>query len=195
MGRLHPREQQQQLACMNETFNKQADLVELFSRPSTASGEPLGRTLLPLYKNFSNKQIKELLEKDGLVVPGNIGSNRDELIKFHKEFLFTVQAGYDAVRMGMFADHPPTKEGLVEAWNSEIRFRERKAQANRSGRLGLSRSVLVSATEKRRAMADSNQSVTEMTIAANRHMMSQVQVALRQRQLHRERLLAQEQDV
>jgi hypothetical protein len=127
------------------------------------------------------------LEKDGLIVPLEASTNRDEMIKLHKEFLFTVQAGYDAIRMGMYADHPPTREGLVSAWNSEMRIREKKKH-----RIGVRTKTSI---EKRRELADKNQSVADLTIAANRHMMSQVQVALRQREQYRQRLLAQEQDV
>jgi len=190
-GRLHPREISAAAipsgwTSLNETFNKQADLGEFFSKSTSTDDTVVGRTLLPLYKNLNNKQLKELIDKDGLVVPVEIANNRDELIKLHKEFTFTIQAGFDAVRMGMYSANPPTREGLASAWNAEVRLKQK------SGRLGLRGK---SDTEKRRELADKNQSVADMTIAANRHMMNQVQVALRQRQQYRQKLLSQEQDV
>ena len=138
----------------------------------------MGRTLLPLYKNLKDKQLREMVEKDGLVLPADVWANRDELIRIHKEFLFTVQAGYDALRMGMYPNNPPTKEGLARAWNLEIRLKDKRGKKSAAGVAGMRGK---SETEKRREMADNNSAVEELAGAAQRRMQAQLREALLRR--------------
>lgn len=152
----------------NETFNKQADMLEIF-RSSTSSNDQVGRTLLPVYKSLKDKQLKELVEKDGLIVTSE---NRDDLIRIHKEFIFTLQAAFDAIRMGMYSEYPPTKSGIAKIFNSELRFRNRN-----TGRFVRGKSE----AELRRENADRNESVTALAISAQEQMKEQLRLAILRR--------------
>ena len=151
----------------NETFNKQADMADIFK---STKGDPVGRTLLPLYKNLKDRQLRDMVVvTDGLEVPDGLG--RDDLIRLHKEFVFTVQAGFDAVRMGMYPHHPPTKEGLAKVWNAEARSKASSTQR---------RFVKVKTdAEKRRETADKSESVSALTALAGKRMQDQLREALR----------------
>jgi hypothetical protein len=166
------------VSSRNEVFHKQADMVESF-RSYDKDSSPIGRTLLPLYKTLKDKQLIEMVSvTDGLEVGSNM--TRDDLIRLHKEFVFTLQSAHDAVRMGMFAEHPPTKEGLVKFWNSEMRLRNKKAQ----GVIRVPRHK--TEVEKRREEADKSESVSALTEHASRRM----QLELKERlQLARKRKL------
>jgi hypothetical protein len=159
------------VSSKNETFNKQADLVDLFR-----SGQPVGRTLLPLYKNLKDKALRDLILEDGLdCLLENPQLSRDELIRHHKEFVFTLQAAHDAVRMGMYpGENGPTKTGLAKAFNMEYRLK-----------CGTRRGALLGAQEmevsKRRAEADKTESIADLTNEASRRMMDQLRNALRNR--------------
>ena len=155
------------ITSANETFNKQADMVEIFK--SSSSGDPIGRTLMPVYKSLKDKQLKELVEKDGLVVGVD---NRDDLIRVHKEFIFTSQAAFDAVRMGMYQDCVPTKTGVAKIFNSEFRSRNRT-----TGRFVRGKSD----AEIRRENADKNEAVTALARSAQDQMKEQLRQAVLRR--------------
>ncbi len=151
----------------NETFNKQADLAELFKTSSIS----VGRTLLPLYKNLKDKALRDLIMEDGLdSLLENPSLPRDELIKVHKEFVFTLQAAHDAVRMGMYPENFPTKAGLAKAFNTDYRLR--------TGKTLIRQTAAVAAVSKRRAAADRNGSVAELTRQAGARMADQLRQAV-----------------
>lgn len=155
----------------NEVFHKQADMAEVFKQ-TAATGSAVGRTLLPLYKSLKDKQLVELVcYTDGLEVPPN--TPRDDMIRLHKEFVFTQQAAFDAVRMGMFHDHPPTREGLIKLWNQEVRLKRKASAATGSF------SRLKSDIEVRRETADNSETVASLTADAGRRMQEQVRERLR----------------
>lgn len=137
----------QPIGTRNETFTKQAVLADFFSRGGTL----VGRSLMPLYKTLKDKQLRELLVEDGLDVP----ISRDEQVRVHKEFVMICQAAFDALRMGMYPSHPPTKEGLMREFN---KTRRRVFQ-----------------------VAESSSSLAELTSLANERMQLQLQQALRRR--------------
>ena len=77
------------LPSRNEVFHKQADMAEIFKSLEQDSCAPIGRTLLPLYKTLKDKQLMEMVSvTDGLEIQSNM--NRDDLIRLHKEFVFTL---------------------------------------------------------------------------------------------------------
>jgi hypothetical protein len=155
----------------NETFNKQADMAELFKGTSSGDNQVVGRTLLPLYKNLKDKQLKELILGDGLeALAEHFSMGRDDLIRYHKEFVFTQQAAYDAVRMGMYPDHPPTKSGLARAFNLDLRLK-----------LGTLRIIGKTAIAKRRQEADCNETIADLTRQASARMANQLRDALLKR--------------
>ena len=160
----------EKLVSSNETFNKQADMTEMFR--ASGNSEQVGRTLLPVYKSLKDKQLKELVEKDGLVVSGDIANNRDELVRVHKEFIFTLQAAFDAVRMGMYQDHPPTKLGIAKMFNADLRWRSRSTSRFARGK---------SEAEIRRENADKNVAVNALADAAQQQMRDQLRQALQRR--------------
>jgi len=161
------------LACKNETFNKQADLEDAFKN---IKGDPIGRTLLPLYKTLKDKQLTELVvQKDGIEVPPQLG--RDEIIKLHKEFLFTVQSAHDAVRMGLYPENGPTKQALASAFNAETRLR-----IKREAKLGSKRKhLLMTVQEKRRDEAEKSECVVNLTRIASERMAEQLRKAVEKR--------------
>ena len=156
----------------NETFNKQADLMDVFRVSGTNNEPPIGRTLLPVYKSLKDKQLRELVEKDGLIVSADLVNNRDELVRVHKEFLFTVQAAFDGIRMGMYSEFPPTKSGLAKIFNSELRWRNRSTSRFMRGK---------SEAEIRREKADKSESVSALADAAQQQMRDQLRQALLRR--------------
>lgn len=157
------------LCSLNETFNKQADLNDLFRTSGTS--EPVGRTLLPVYKNLKDKQLKDLFISDGLEWHLFSNQDRDELIKTHKEFVFTLQSAFDAVRMGMYQDSPPSRGGLARSFNEEHR----------------PRSILSSKWSKksayiaRREQADGKETITSLARDANERMAEQLRLALKKK--------------
>jgi hypothetical protein len=161
--------------CKNETFNKQADLCESFRH---IKGDTVGRTLLPLYKSLKDKQLVELVgHKDGIEIPPN--SNRDEIIKLHKEFLFTVQAVHDAVRMGLYAEHEPSRQALASVFNAETRLRL-KREANK--KIGFKRKQhLMTVQEKRREGIEKSESIIALTKQAGERMAEQLRIAIAKR--------------
>ena len=151
------------ISSRNETFNKQADLRELFSSNSSV----VGRTLLPLYKNLKDKALRELVSEDGLdsLLAGNPPLSRDELIKQHKEFIFTLQSAHDALRMGIYTgDKLPTKAALAKVFNNDYRLRRR------GGILGTRKEPLESDSRK--------EQVADLTREASCRMMDQLRSAL-----------------
>ena len=160
------------LVSRNETFNRQADLVALVSKEG---GTGVTRTLLPLYKNLKDKQLKELLVADGL--EGIDSLSRDEMVRHHKEFLFTVQAAYDAVRMGMFPQTTLTKEALAKTFNADFKS---KRPLPKSGTLTL-RNHQLSESDLRRREADDAESVKVLAQSANARMAQQLREAVLKR--------------
>ena len=161
----------------NEVFHKQADMAEMFKQ-TAATGTAIGRTLLPLYKSLKDKQLVELVcYTDGLEVPPN--TPRDEMIRLHKEFVFTQQAAFDAVRIGMFPDHPPTRDGLIKLWNQDFRLKRKASAATRTF------SRLKSDIEVRRETADNSETVANLTAEAARRMQEQLRERLRLQREHR----------
>lgn len=162
-----------EIACKNETFNKQADLAESFTR---IKGDPVGRTLLPLYKALNQKQLMELVcQKEGIEIPPN--STRDDIIKLHKEFLFTVQAAHDAVRMGIFSENEPSKQAMASCFNAETRLRTRREQTNVFSK----RKHLVTVQEQRRDLIERSESVAALTRLASERMAEQLKQAVAKR--------------
>jgi hypothetical protein len=131
----------------------------------------VGRTLLPLYKNLKDKQLKDLFIADGLEWQLFANQPRDELIKTHKEFVFTLQSAFDAVRMGMYQHSPPSRGGLARSFNDEHRPRS-----------GLSSKwSKKSASIVRREQADGKKTITSLARGANERMAEQLRLALKKR--------------
>jgi hypothetical protein len=116
------------------------------------------------------------MEKDGIVLTASLSnSGRDELIKIHKEFVFTMQSVFDAIRMGMYQDNFPTKSGVAKIFNSELRWRDnRKTGGNR---------IVRNKTEMelRRENADKNESLITLAGNAQERMKDQLKKALANR--------------
>ncbi len=132
--------------------------------------------MLPLYKNLKDKALRDLVIEDGLdCLVENPQMNRDDLIRHHKEFIFTLQAAHDAVRMGMYpGETVPTKPGLAKAFSMEFRV---KSGAKKNGLLG----AQVAEVTRRRAEADKTEAIADLTTEASRRMMNQLRNALRNR--------------
>ena len=153
-----------QKSSKNVTLNKQADLADLF-KATQASSQPVTRTLLPLYKNLKDKALRELIIEDGVhSLLENPSLGRDDLIRGHKEFIFSLQAAFDAVRMGMYPTHLPTKAGVAKIFNQEFRLRQR-----------------ASAGLQKRAETDSSESLVELTRKAEVRMADQLRQAVAKR--------------
>ena len=105
----------------NATFVRQAKLAALFA----LGGSPIVRTVLPLYNNMKEKQLRELAIKDGLSPGPQIA--RDALVRHHKEFLLHCQALFDASRMGMYPLHPPTREGVAKLFSQKNPFEKKSS--------------------------------------------------------------------
>jgi zf-RING of BARD1-type protein len=100
-------------ATKNPTFLRQGILNDVFRRNQGIS-PVLERTILPSYKDL--KQVKALLVDEGLFFTSQ---NKEEMVKYHKEFVFLCQSVLDGYKLGVY-DSPPIKKGIVEYLNSSL---------------------------------------------------------------------------
>jgi hypothetical protein len=152
----------------NETFNRQCDLLELFK--SVRTGTSVTRTPLPLYKSLKDKQLKDLVRASGLLLPNESTLSRDDLIRIHKEFVFTVQATHDGIRMGMYPDVVPSVEALAKSWNMDY-----------ARKCGTSFARKPTVADQRRDSADTTQAVTDLRTSAQKRMREQLMEAVAKR--------------
>jgi len=97
----------------NAVFAKLDLLDALFAR----GGTPVGREMLPMYRGLREAQLRAMFGNENLKFEKNW--SLEELIKYHKEFIFQLQAALDGFKMQIFKN-PPTREGVQKYWASEM---------------------------------------------------------------------------
>ena len=98
----------------NAVFARQTSLENLFKRGGTL----IGRETLPSYKGLTEKSLRALFKQENL--PCEFSWGYDDLVRYHKEFIFQIQSVSDGSKMRIF-EYDPTREGVQIFWASEMK--------------------------------------------------------------------------